>query len=107
MFSEGGKAWVVQMLKRLGCRLPVFFVGAGDVMCETGTTSKDGTVFVLDAIDIDTVSEPEMSFDQAPTAIERLGGDGIWRPVSFTRTAEGTYLLASPLQPHLPAIFKK
>ncbi|MDO5318458.1 MAG: hypothetical protein Q4G65_07535 [bacterium] len=106
MFSEGGKAWVVQMLKRLGCRLPAFFAGAGDVMCETGMTSKDGTVFVLNAIDIDTVPEPEMSFAQVPASIERLGGDGIWRPVSFTRTAAGTYVLSSPLQPHLPAIFR-
>ena len=60
LFSESYQVWIARLVERLGGRLPARFAGAGPVLCEVGSTTADGDVFVLDPLDIDDLVEPEM-----------------------------------------------
>ena len=108
MFSEGYKSWTTGLLERLCGGLPggVVFAGAGAVMCEAGSTAADGDLFVLDPFDVDDLVDPEMRFDRTPSRIERLGGDGVWRNVAFSREADGTVRLADTVRPKMPAVYR-
>jgi len=106
MFSEGYKAWIIGLINGFGRPLEACFAGVGAVTCEVGTTPTDGKVFVINMIDPDDLPELEMCFAVSPARIERLGGDGVWRNVAFTRTTSGTFVLASPVRPLSPAIFR-
>jgi len=109
MFSESYQAWIARLVKRLsGGTYPggVRFAGAGAVMCESGETTADGRVFVLDPVDVDDIVEPEMEFARSPVAVERLGGDGVWRPVAFSAGADGLVCLKTVVASKMPAIFR-
>ena len=108
LFSECYKAEIVKWLARLGGGLPggVYYLGTGPVTCEAGTVAADGNVFVLNMLDVDGDDAPEMMFEAAPSLIERLQGDGSWKPVTFARLEGGAVRLASPVLPQRPAIFR-
>ena len=108
LFSECYKAEIVRWLARLGGGLPggVYYLGVGPVTCEAGTTTADGNVFVLNMLDVDGDDAPEMMFETMPRVLERLQGDGSWKPVAFERLASGGVKMASPVLPQRPAIFR-
>ena len=106
LFSEGCQAWIVRLIERLGGRLPARFAGAGPVLCEVGRTTADGDVFVLDPLDIDDLVEPEMEFAKMPVRIERLQGDGTWRPVNFTVGQSGYVRLKDTARAKNPAVYR-
>ena len=108
LFSECYKAEIVRWLTRLGGGLPggVYYLGPGPVTCEAGTAATDGNVFVLNMLDVDGDDAPEMMLETAPSRIERLQGDGSWKPVAFARLEGGAVRLASPVLPQRPAIFR-
>ena len=107
MYSETYKDWVIRLLSRLGEGIPggVCFAGVGAVMCEAGEAAGD-RVFVLDPVDIDDIVDPEMRFENAPTVIERLGGDGIWRMIPFAVEPSGFVRLRTIVNAKMPAIFR-
>ena len=108
MFSEGYKNWTIGLLERLCGGVPggAVFAGAGAVMCEAGSTADDRDLFVLDPFDVDDLIDPEMRFDGTPSRIERLGGDGVWRDVTFSRGADGTVRLADTVRAKKPAVYR-
>jgi hypothetical protein len=55
---------------------------------------------------VDGDDAPEMMFETAPSRIERLQGDGSWKPIAFARAEGGAVRLASPVLPQRPAIFR-
>ena len=72
-----------------------------------GGAPADGDVFVLNILGGDEDPAPEMAFDAPPVAIERLGGDGVWRAVPFTRTADGAFRLDTLVQSQRAAVFRR
>ena len=106
LFGESYQAWIARLLKRLGVRLPARFAGAGPVLCEVGRTTADGDVFVLDPLDIDDLVEPEMEFAKVPARIERLQGDGTWRPVDFQVEQSGFVRLKDTVRAKTPAVYR-
>ena len=108
LFSESYRTEIVKWLTLLGGGIPggLHYLGAGPVTCEAGTTGKGENVFVLNMLDVDGDENPEMMFGKKPSVIERLQGDGSWKPVPFTGTGEGGVRLASPVLPQRPAIFR-
>jgi hypothetical protein len=75
-------------------------------MCEAGETVGDGSVFVLDPFDVDDLIDPEMLFERRPVRIERLGGDGVWREMAFSREHSGRTRLATTVKAKTPAVFR-
>lgn len=61
---------------------------------------------VLNALDIDGDMEPELQFEQMPQSIERMQGDGSWRPVRFEKSASGGCRMFSPILTQRAAIFR-
>ena len=109
-YTETYRDELVKGLRRLcGGRLPggACYRGVGSVTCITGTTPADGDVFVLNILGGDEDPAPEMAFDAPPVAIERLGGDGVWRVVPFTRTADGAFRLDTLVQSQRAAVFRR
>lgn len=106
LFSESYQAWIVRLVERLGGRLPARFAGAGPVLCEVGRTTADGDVFVLDPLDIDDLVDPEMEFARMPIRIERLQGDGTWRPVDFTVEQSGYVRMRDTARAKNPAVYR-
>ena len=106
-FSECYRAEVIKWLTRLGGGLPggACYIGVGPVTCEAGVADGD-KVFVLNMLDVDGDDAPEMMFEGVPSSIERMQGDGTWKPVAFERTADGAVKIASPVLPQRPAIFR-
>ena len=107
LLSETYKRWIVGLLRDLGDGLPggAYYLGDGPATCLSGTTEKDGRVLVLNLLDLDGDDAPEFEFDEPPSSIERLRGDGAWEAVPFT--AEGNVVrLASPVRTQSPAIFR-
>jgi len=107
-YTETYRDEIVKALVRLGGRIPggVRYCGVGPVTCLAGTTAEDGQVFVLNMLGDDDDLAPEMQFDAQPAAIERLGGDGVWRKVEFERTAVGTCRLNTAVRPQRAAVFR-
>lgn len=107
-FSESYKAEVIRWLTMLGGEIPggVCYLGVGHVMCESGVTDAGDNVVVLNALDLDGDDAPEIKFEKFPTVIERLQGNGEWRPVAFENTDEGACRLCSPIIAQRPAIFR-
>ena len=108
-YSETYRDELVKGLRRLcGGHLPggACYRGVGSVTCITGTTPADGDVFVLNILGGDEDPAPEMAFDAPPVAIERLGGDGVWRAVPFTRTEDGAFRLDTLVQSQRAAVFR-
>ena len=106
LFSESYQVWIARLIERLGGRLPTRFAGAGPVLCEVGSTTADGDVFVLDPLDIDDLVEPEMDFARVPTRIERLQGDGTWRSVDFRAEQSGFVRMSDTIRAKNPAIYR-
>ena len=106
LFSESYQAWIARLVERLGGHLPARFAGAGPVLCEVGRTTADGDVFVLDPLDIDDLVEPEMEFAKVPARIERLQGDGTWRPVDFQVEQSGFVRLKDTVRAKTPAVYR-
>ena len=106
LFSESYQVWIARLIERLGGRLPARFAGAGPVLCEVGSTTADGDVFVLDPLDIDDLVEPEMDFARVPTRIERLQGDGTWRSVDFRAEQSGFVRMMDTVRAKNPAIYR-
>ena len=109
-YTETYRDELVKGLMRLcGGRLPggACYRGVGSVTCITGTTPADGDVFVLNILGGDEDPAPEMAFDALPVAIERLGGDGVWGAVPFTRTADGALRLDTLVQSQRAAVFRR
>ena len=109
-YTETYRDELVKGLMRLcGGRLPggAAYRGVGSVTCITGTTPTDGDVFVLNILGGDEDPAPEMAFDAPPVAIERLGGDGVWHAVPFTRTADGAFRLDTLVQSQRAAVFRR
>jgi hypothetical protein len=106
LFGESYQLWIARLIERLGGRLPVRFAGAGPVLCEVGTTSADGDVFVLDPLDIDDLIEPELDFAKIPGSIERLYGDGTWRSVEFKLEQSGYVRLKDTIRSKNPTVYR-
>jgi hypothetical protein len=107
-FSESYKAAIIRWLILLGGKIPggVCYQGVGPVTCESGTTRDGERIVVLNALDIDGDMEPELRFDETPALIERMQGDGTWKPVRFERTTSGGCKLFSPICTQRAAIFR-
>ena len=108
-FSEGYKAQMAAWLKALAGEMPggVNYLGVGPVTCLSGTTKEGEEIVVLNALDLDGDSEPELSFPCVPTKIERLCGDGGWESVAFESAPDGSAVkLHSPVAVQHPAIFR-
>lgn len=107
-FSEGYKSTMIGWLRLLGGGIPggVCYQGVGPVTCISGTTSDGGNIVVLNALDIDGDSAPELQFDRIPTSIERMWGDGTWEAVRFEKTESGGCILSSPIRTQRAAIFR-
>lgn len=108
LFSEGYKTQMLEWLGMLSDGVPgeVCYLGAGPVMCMSGSTEKGESVFVLDALDIDGDEAPEIMFERPPVSVERLQGDGSWKPVRFRRTGEKNWTLDSPIAVQRSAVFR-
>ena len=106
LFGENYQVWIVRLIERLGDRLPVRFAGAGPVLCEVGRTTADGDVFVLDPLDIDDLIEPELDFAKVPVSIERLMGDGSWKPVEFRAELTGYIRLCDIIRAKNPTVYR-
>ena len=107
-FSERYKSAMVRWLKLLGGKTPggVCYQGVGPVTCVSGSTHEGENIVVLNALDIDGDMEPELQFDRMPTSIERMQGDGTWKPVGFEKTPSGDCRLDSPILTQRAAIFR-
>ena len=109
-YTETYRDELVRGVMRLcGGRLPggACYRGVGSVTCITGTTPADGDVFVLNILGGDEDPAPEMAFNAPPATIERLGGDGVWRAVPFTRTEDGAFKLDTLVQSQRAAVFRR
>ena len=106
LFGENYQVWIARLIKRLGGCLPVRFAGAGPVLCEVGRTTADGDVFVLDPLDIDDLIEPELDFAKVPVSIERLMGDGSWKPVEFRAEQTGYIRLCDIIRAKNPTVYR-
>ena len=108
LFSEAYRAEMVRWLSTLAGGIPggVCYLGVGPVTCESGTTEKGERIVVLNALDIDGDETPELMFARFPSSVERLQGNGEWKPVRFERTADGGCRLFSPMTVQHPAIFR-
>ena len=106
LFGENYQVWIARLIERLGDRLPVRFAGAGPVLCEVGRTTADGDVFVLDPLDIDDLIEPELDFAKVPVSIERLMGDGSWKPVEFRAEQTGYVRLCDIIRAKNPTVYR-
>ena len=107
-FSESYKAAMIRWLTFLEGKLPggVCYQGVGPITCEVGTTGEGDRIVVLNALDIDGDMEPELLFDEMPASIERMQGDGSWRPIRFEKTSSGGCRMFSPLLVQRAAIFR-
>ena len=107
-YSERYRDAMVRWLKLLAGKTPggVCYQGVGPVTCESGTTREGECIVVLNALDIDGDTEPELQFEQMPGSIERMQGDGTWKPVRFEKTASGGCILFSPILTQRAAIFR-
>lgn len=107
MQSESYKTQMVRWLRRLAGRIPggAYYRGDGAMMCEVGTTSAGAFIVILDALDLDGNEAPDLVFEQDPSRIERLQGDGSWSAVSFVRDGDACRL-ESPVSTQRPAIFR-
>ena len=107
-YSERYRDAMVRWLKLLAGKMPggVCYQGVGPVTCESGTTREGERIVVLNALDIDGDTEPELQFEQMPGSIERMQGDGTWKPVRFEKTASGGCRLFSPILTQRAAIFR-
>lgn len=107
-FSERYKSAMVRWLKLLGGKTPggVCYQGVGPVTCVSGSTHEGDNIVVLNALDIDGDMEPELQFDRMPTSIERMQGDGTWKPVGFEKTPSGDCRLDSSILTQRAAIFR-
>lgn len=106
LFGENYQVWIARLIERLGGRLPVRFAGAGPVLCEVGRTTADGDVFVLDPLDIDDLIEPELDFAKVPVSIERLMGDGSWKPVEFRTEQTGYVRICDIIRAKNPTVYR-
>jgi len=106
LFGENYQVWIARLIERLGGRLPVRFAGAGPVLCEVGRTTADGDVFVLDPLDIDDLIEPELDFAKVPVSIERLMGDGSWKPVEFRTEQTGYARICDIIRAKNPTVYR-
>jgi hypothetical protein len=107
-YSERYRDAMVRWLKLLGGKMPggVCYQGVGPVTCVSGSTREGERIVVLNALDIDGDTEPELQFEQMPGSIERMQGDGTWKPVRFEKTASGGCRLFSPILTQRAAIFR-
>ena len=108
LLSESYKAWIVGLLRDLGGGIPgdVYYVGDGPATCLSGTTERGERVFVLNLLDLDGDDAPEFAFEEAPSSIERMKGDGTWEKVQFSRGEGGSVILSTLVKTQIPAIFR-
>ncbi len=108
LLSETYKRWIVGLLRELGGGLPggAYYLGDGPATFLSGKAGKDGDVFVLNLLDLDGDDAPEIEFDEPPSIIERLRGDGKWETVEFSRSEGNAIRLSSPVRTQIPAIFR-
>ena len=107
--NETRKAWLLKTLTRLanGC-LPggVAYLGDESVLCESGRTRRGELVMIVDSLDLDAIENPEFTFADPPSVVERLTDDGRWEGVPVQTSAAGTTVLATVLATHRPAVFR-
>ena len=108
LLSETYKRWIVSLLRELVGGLPggAYYQGDGPATVLSGMTEKDGNVLVLNLLDLDGDDAPEIEFDEPPSVIERLRGDGEWEKVEFSRGEGNAVRLSSPVKTQMPAIFR-
>ena len=108
LLSETYKRWFIGLLRELGGGLPggAFYLGDGPATLLSGSAGRDGRVVVLNLLDLDGDDAPEIVFDEPPSSIERLRGDGVWESVPFVRLEGGALRLSSPVRTQMPAIFR-
>ena len=108
LLTESYKRWIFGLLRDLGGSLPggVIYLGDGPATLLSGTAGEDGRVFVLNLLDLDGDDAPEFAFDSAPSAIERLRGDGTWESVRFDRLGGNAVRLSTIVTVQMPAIFR-
>ncbi len=108
-YNETRKRQVTKIVRALaGGRVPggVFYAGDEPAVCLNGTGRDGSRIVVLDNIGADTIEHPEMVFENgAPKAVERLGDDGVWRPVGF-HAEGGEIRLHAPVGSFRPAVFR-
>ena len=107
LLTESAKTWFAGLLADLGGGMPggLYYNGVGPATCLSGTAGADGQVFVLNLLDLDGDDAPEFVFDEVPTKIERLRGDGTWENVDFA-VAGKSVTLKTKVETQRPGIFK-
>ena len=109
MYSETYRDEVVKAGAELAGTIPggAYYLGDEPMMFEIGETEADGTVFVLDNLELDADDAPEIAFAEPPVAIERLrASDGSWQPVRFTCGSNGVCRLETVVRTEEPAVFR-
>ena len=107
--NETRKSWLIKTLTRLANgRLPggVAYLGDESVLCEAGRTRRGELVMIVDSLDLDAIENPEFTFADPPSAVERLTDDGRWERVQVKTSDAGATVLATVLAPHRPAVFR-
>ena len=107
MLTESYKTWIADLLADLGGGLPggLYYNGVGPATCLSGTAGTDGRVFVLNLLDLDGDEAPEFVFDEVPSTVERLRGDGTWENVAFSVQGK-TVTLKTKVETQRPGIFR-
>jgi len=107
LFSETRKDWVIAALRRLSAQaFDVCYAGDEPVLCETGRSAQGERIFVFDNLDLDPLDDIPVLLCAGRRCVERLQGDGRWKPVSVAETGNGVFVLKSELPPHQPAVFR-
>ena len=106
-FNETRKKEIAEVLRRLARDegdLPCWYAGDAEVLLRAGRSSDGARIILLVPLSHDVLDEAPLVFPfGTPPALERLRGDGTWRPAAFD---PATGLLTDPVLPAEPAVFR-
>ena len=105
--NETRKNEIAHVLRRLARDegdLPCWYAGDAEVLLRAGRAADGSRLLLLVPLSNDVLEEAPLVFPfGTPPALERLCGDGTWRPAVFD---PATGLLADPILPADPAVFR-
>lgn len=105
--NETRKRAIGEVLRRLARDegdLPCWYAGDAEVLLRAGRASDGSRIILLVPLSNDVLDEAPLVFPfGTPPALERLHGDGTWRPAAFD---PATGLLTDPVLPAEPALFR-
>ncbi len=91
--SLARKQWLLSLLDRLsGARVPYVVGGEQNTLVLSAQKKTGETILGVFNLNFDTMKTLPIRCAKIPTSIEQLGGDGVWRSVSFS-SANGVVTL--------------